>query len=103
MFSIPDTYNFSVIGTPFYLMDHVPGNVYTTLDIGGASPARRSEIISAMCEVLAKIHSVDIKAAGLESYGKQGEGFDISGRLMCLWLLQFGIKKIHFQKKKLKN
>ncbi|XP_064612305.1 acyl-CoA dehydrogenase family member 10-like [Liolophura sinensis] len=82
----------SVIGTPFYVMDHVPGNVYTDLDMGGASAARRSEIVSAMCEVLAKIHSVDIKAAGLESYGKQG---DYVKRNFTRWAKQYEASKTH--------
>lgn len=62
----------SVIGTPFYLMDYCAGRIFKDPSLPGLEPSQRREIYSAMNGVLCKIHSVDIKAAGLEDYGKHG-------------------------------
>ena len=62
----------SVIGTPFYLMRYVNGRVIKDPALPGVEPAERQEIYSAMCDVLAAIHSVDVEKAGLQDFGKHG-------------------------------
>jgi aminoglycoside phosphotransferase (APT) family kinase protein len=62
----------SVIGTPFYLMEHVEGRIFWNVQLPELAPAERAAIYEELCRVLAKIHSVDLEAAGLSDYGKHG-------------------------------
>lgn len=77
---------FSVIGTPFYLMEYCPGHVYKDPSLPGLEPSQRRAIYTAMNRVLCKIHSVDPQAAGLEDYGKQG---DYIARQVQTWTRQY--------------
>src|SRR5581483_11774270 len=61
----------SVIGAPFYVMEHLDGVVITeeippVLD----EPTQRRAIADELLDTLAEIHSVDWEAAGLTGYGK---------------------------------
>ncbi|KAM4827606.1 acyl-CoA dehydrogenase family member 10 [Thomomys bottae] len=76
----------SVIGTPFYLMEYCPGLIYKDPSLPGLDPSRRRAIYTAMNKVLCTIHSVDLKAAGLEGYGKQG---DYLPRQVQTWTKQY--------------
>ena len=62
----------SIIGTPFYLMRYVNGRVIKDPTLPGVESAERREIYSAMCNVLAAIHSVDVEKAELQDFGKHG-------------------------------
>ncbi|XP_058547663.1 acyl-CoA dehydrogenase family member 10 isoform X1 [Neofelis nebulosa] len=62
-----------VIGTPFYLMEYCPGLIYRDPSLPGLEPTQRRAIYTAMNRVLCKIHSVDLKATGLEDYTKHGD------------------------------
>jgi aminoglycoside phosphotransferase (APT) family kinase protein len=65
----------SVIGAPFYLMERVQGIVIRdTLPPFADTPAVRRELGLALVDVLATLHSVDWRAAGLEGFGKP-EGY----------------------------
>ncbi|KAG9333381.1 hypothetical protein JZ751_012741 [Albula glossodonta] len=63
---------FSILGTPFYLMEYCPGRVFLDPSLPDLSPEERRAVYQAMTRVLCQIHSVDIHAAGLEDYGKPG-------------------------------
>ena len=63
----------SVLGTPFYLMEHVPGRVFKDVLLPELNNEQRRTVYSNMCRVLSRIHQVDIHAAGLDSYGKPGK------------------------------
>jgi acyl-CoA dehydrogenase family protein 10 len=63
----------SVIGTPFYIMEYINGRVFKDPLLPGLSPLERRDIYSAMCQVLVKIHQVNLQAAGLENFGKSGD------------------------------
>ena len=65
--------NFSIIGTPFYLMDYVEGKIYKDPSLPGLSPEARGKVYSAMNQTIAKIHSVDVEKAGIADYGKHGD------------------------------
>jgi aminoglycoside phosphotransferase (APT) family kinase protein len=61
----------TVIGAPFYVMDHVDGVVMTSeippvLD----EPTQRHAIGDQLLDTLTEIHGVDWEAAGLSGYGK---------------------------------
>jgi len=60
----------SVIGTWFYVMEYVPGRVFTDPRLPGLDNDQRRRVYDSMCEVLANIHRVDISAAGLENFGQ---------------------------------
>lgn len=64
----------SVVGTPFYLMGYIPGRVFKSPSLSELAHEERGGFYSAMCEVLAAIHSVDVAKVGLEDFGKKGEG-----------------------------
>lgn len=59
-----------VIGTPFYVMDHIDGRVFADVALDGFSPDQRAAIYDGMNETLAALHQVDWKAAGLSDFGK---------------------------------
>ena len=63
---------FSVIGTPFYIMEHVPGRIFQDALLKDQTPEERHLIYMEMINTLCKIHSVDIETAGLKDYGKEG-------------------------------
>lgn len=63
----------SVIGTSFYVMEHVVGRVFFDVRLGEVSREERVLMYRELADVLAKIHAVDIDAVGLTDFGKQGE------------------------------
>jgi aminoglycoside phosphotransferase (APT) family kinase protein len=60
----------SVIGTPFYVMDFVPGRIFDDPLLPGLSPDERSAVYLEMGERLAALHAFDWRAAGLEDFGR---------------------------------
>jgi aminoglycoside phosphotransferase (APT) family kinase protein len=64
----PDT---EVIGAPFYLMEWVDGVVFrTSQDARALSPAQGEQICENFAAMLATIHGLDVRAVGLEGFGK---------------------------------
>ena len=60
-----------VIGSPFYLMEHVEGHVVTSeLPAELSADADRRRIGEELVDALVEIHAVDWQAAGLEGFGK---------------------------------
>ncbi|XP_057594293.1 acyl-CoA dehydrogenase family member 11 [Hippopotamus amphibius kiboko] len=76
----------SVIGTEFYVMEHVQGRIFRDFTIPGVSPAERSAIYVAMIETLAQLHSLNIKSLQLEGYGT-GAGY--CKRQVSTWTKQY--------------
>lgn len=76
----------SVIGTPFYVMDHVDGRVITGVTLPNLAPAHRRGIYTDYARIAAKLHSVDYKACGLEGFGKP-EGY--VARQLDRWAKQY--------------
>uniref|UniRef100_A0A8C4TQM8 Aminoglycoside phosphotransferase domain-containing protein n=1 Tax=Falco tinnunculus TaxID=100819 RepID=A0A8C4TQM8_FALTI len=60
----------STLGTPFYLMEHCAGRVYSDVSLPELQPSQRRAIYAAMSQVLSKIHSTDLRAAELEDLGE---------------------------------
>jgi aminoglycoside phosphotransferase (APT) family kinase protein len=65
----------SVAGTIFYVMDCVEGRILWEPTLPGMTPRERHAIYDAMNETLARLHSLDYKAIGLEDFGKPGNYF----------------------------
>jgi aminoglycoside phosphotransferase (APT) family kinase protein len=60
----------SVIGTAFYVMDHVTGRVLAQVALPQQTPAERSAIYADFARVMANLHRVDWRACGLADFGK---------------------------------
>lgn len=76
----------AVIGSAFYVMDHVEGRNFTDPLMEGTDNATRAGVIDAMNRVLADLHMVDIDAAGLSDYGPPGNYFE---RQIARWSKQY--------------
>lgn len=61
-----------VIGSDFYVMDHVAGRNFNEPTMDGMTPEGRGAVIDDMNRVLAALHEVDIDAVGLTDYGPPG-------------------------------
>ena len=77
----------SVTGTEFYLMEFLDGRVIADPALPGASPAQRADIYREMNRVIARLHSVDVQAAGLASFGRPGH---YVARQVSRWVEQCG-------------
>ncbi|MBT6135933.1 MAG: phosphotransferase [Rhodospirillaceae bacterium] len=81
----------AVIGQTFFVMDHVEGRVIPDPGIAEAtSPGDRAAIYEAMVDALAKLHSVDWQAVGLEGFGKPA---DYVARQISRWTRQYEASK----------
>jgi len=76
----------SIIGTPFYVMDHVEGRIFRDLTLPDISPPERGALYAVMIETLARLHAIDWRAAGLQDYGKPGNYF---ARQIARWTSQY--------------
>jgi aminoglycoside phosphotransferase (APT) family kinase protein len=76
----------SIIGQMFYVMDHVPGRVFPEGLLPGLSPEERGAIYDSMNDVFARLHKVDFRAVGLESFGK-ADGY--VARQVSRWTKQY--------------
>ena len=75
-----------VIGTPFFLMEYIDGPPMTDATLPDRSPEDRRAIFKSMIEVLARLHTVDWRAAGLADYGKPG---NYVARQVHRWTAQY--------------
>jgi len=80
----------SVIGTPFFIMDLVQGRVFRSELLPDVSPEERRAIYIAMADTLAKLHLVDVRAVGLEDFGKAGS---YMARQLSRWQKQYEASK----------
>lgn len=63
-----------VVDVPFYVMEHVPGHIMTDTLAAEFNPARDGRTIAfGLADALAKLHSVDWRAAGLEDFGNPAD------------------------------
>ena len=77
----------NVIGTPFYVMDYVPGRTLWNPALPeAASNAERTVMYDDLSRVIAAIHTVDLGAVGLADYGKPGNYFE---RQVARWTKQY--------------
>jgi aminoglycoside phosphotransferase (APT) family kinase protein len=77
----------SIIGTPFYVMEHVEGRIFREPTLPGATDREeRSAIFDAMNETLTRVHKVDWQSLGLGDYGKPG---NYMARQVGKWTKQY--------------
>lgn len=76
----------SVIGTAFYVMDHVPGRVLRDATLPGLAPTERTAIHEEALRVLTALHRVDWRAVGLSGFGREHNFFE---RMVARWTRQY--------------
>lgn len=76
----------NVIGSMFYVMEYIDGDIFWDPSFPDFSPAQRSDYYDAILQTMAALHSVDIEAAGLADYGKPGNYFS---RQIARWSEQY--------------
>jgi aminoglycoside phosphotransferase (APT) family kinase protein len=76
----------TVIGQMFYVMDRVPGRIFANPLLPDCDASERAAIYDDMNRVLAALHRVDWRAAGLEGFGKP-HGY--VGRQIERWVKQY--------------
>lgn len=80
-----------VIGTPFFVMEHVQGRIFWNVQLPEvASPEERAAIYGELARVLARLHAVDPAAVGLEDFGRRG-GY--LARQVARWSKQYEASK----------
>ncbi len=89
-FPVPKAYvhctDESIAGTEFFIMSCEPGRVFWDPTMPDLSPEERAAAYDSMNEVLARLHSYDYVALGLENHGRPGNYF---GRQISRWSKQY--------------
>ncbi len=75
-----------VIGSIFYVMDHVPGRIFFDPRLPDLAKPERADITGEMCRVLSVLHGVDVDAVGLSDFGPPGNYF---ARQTARWSKQY--------------
>ena len=76
----------AVIGTAFYVMDYVEGRVLWDQSLPGMTKAERFAVWDELNRVIAKLHLLDYRALGLETFGKPGNYIE---RQIARWTKQY--------------
>lgn len=76
----------SIIGTIFYVMEHVEGRIYWGPLLPDQTREQRHAIYDAMNETFARLHNLDWRALGLEDFGKPG---NYVARQIARWTKQY--------------
>ncbi|MEM7189214.1 MAG: phosphotransferase family protein [Pseudomonadota bacterium] len=75
-----------VIGSMFYVMECVEGEVHFDPNLAGKSPEVRARMFDDMNKALAALHNVDYEAVGLGDFGRPGSYFE---RQFSRWSKQY--------------
>jgi len=62
----------AVIGTPFYVMAHVPGRIFMDPTLPGLDARERSAVYDDVNRIIAALHGLDPGALGLADHGRPG-------------------------------
>ncbi|XP_066263889.1 acyl-CoA dehydrogenase family member 11-like isoform X3 [Branchiostoma lanceolatum] len=76
----------NVIGTEFYIMEHVKGRVFRDVSLSELPAEERTAVYNAMAETLAQLHSVDWRKLKLQDFGKEG---NYCKRQLSTWTRQY--------------
>jgi len=80
----------TVIGQMFYVMGWVEGRVFADRLLPGCSPAERAAMYDDMNRILAALHRVDWRAAGLDGFGR-ADGY--VARQVARWSRQYAASR----------
>ncbi|HVH78179.1 MAG TPA: phosphotransferase [Stellaceae bacterium] len=76
----------SVIGSAFFVMEHLDGRIFWDQRLPGIPPGERRAMFLSMNQVIADLHSVDYAALGLEDFGRPG---NYMARQITRWSRQY--------------
>ncbi|MFY9349027.1 MAG: phosphotransferase [Sphingobium sp.] len=76
----------AVIGSWFYVMDHVQGRIFWDARLPDIAAADRPAYFDAMNRTIAQLHGLDHQAAGLSDYGRPADYF---ARQIARWSRQY--------------
>jgi len=76
----------AVIGTAFYVMEHLDGRIFWDQRLPDIPPDERRAMFLSMNRVIADLHSVDYRALGLDDFGRPG---NYMGRQIARWSRQY--------------
>src|SRR6056297_1175375 len=72
-----------IIGTPFYLMERLRGEVWENTALPGLDPAARAAIHTDAARVLARLHAAEWQALGLADFGRVNGFYERQVRRWC--------------------
>ena len=78
----------TVIGTAFYVMEHVEGRILWDPTLPGIAPVQRAAHYDELNRVIAALHQVDYIAVGLADYGRVGGYIE---RQITRWSRQYQV------------
>jgi aminoglycoside phosphotransferase (APT) family kinase protein len=81
----------SVIGQAFYIMERVEGRIMPDARLLDAPSGQRSALCKELVTVLARLHRVDHRAVGLESFGRP-DGY--VARQLARWSRQYTASRV---------
>jgi aminoglycoside phosphotransferase (APT) family kinase protein len=81
----------SVVGQPFYVMEHIDGRVMPDARLLDALRDERRALCLELATVLARLHRVDYKAVGLGEFGRS-EGY--VARQLARWSKQYVASRV---------
>ncbi|WP_244913117.1 phosphotransferase [Pararhodobacter aggregans] len=82
----------SVMGSMFFVMEHLEGRTLWDPRLPGMTPTERAAIFEAMNDAIARISLVDPLAVGLGDYGRQGGYLE---RQVSRWTRQYRASETH--------
>lgn len=87
---VPETFHLcedeSIIGSVFFLMAYVPGEIVWHPSLPDATPEQRRCAYDSMNQTLSAIHTVNVEGVGLSDFGKPGNYF---ARQTSRWVRQY--------------
>jgi aminoglycoside phosphotransferase (APT) family kinase protein len=82
----------TILGTPFFVMEHVEGRIFWDPTLPTVTPAERAAIYDDMNRVIARLPGVDIAAIGLSDFGRPGHYLE---RQIGRWSKQYLASQTH--------
>ena len=76
----------SVLGSVFFVMDHIPGRVMRDPLMTELTPEQRHALVCDYVDTLAELHAIDYRSLDLESFGRPGNYFE---RQISRWGRQY--------------
>jgi aminoglycoside phosphotransferase (APT) family kinase protein len=76
----------AVIGSAFYVMEHLDGRIYWDQRLPGIAPGDRAAMFDSMNAVIAALHNVDYETVGLADFGRPG---NYMARQIARWSRQY--------------
>ncbi|MBS9721310.1 phosphotransferase family protein [Tianweitania sp. BSSL-BM11] len=80
----------ALLGTKFYVMERLDGRVFHDSQLPELAKDERASAYRDLATVLARLHSVDVAAAGLSDFGKHGSYF---ARQIARWTKQWHLSQ----------